>query len=141
MITAEQKPMQEIIASVAPYDRILLIGCNECVTVCSAGGRKEVGLLASALARPRNAFAYGGDDVDLAALAAAYAYGIASNHPFVDGNERVAYVVCRTFLRLNGVDFEATAEEKFGAFMRLAAGQTSEEELAAWIRERRVDLA
>jgi ferredoxin len=49
MITAEQKPMQEIIASVAPYDRILLVGCNECVTVCSAGGRKEVGLLASAL--------------------------------------------------------------------------------------------
>lgn len=49
MITAEQKPMQEIINSVAPYDRILLVGCNECVTVCSAGGRKEVGLLASAL--------------------------------------------------------------------------------------------
>jgi ferredoxin len=49
MITAEQKPMQEIIASVAPYDRILLVGCNECVTVCSAGGRKEVGLLSSAL--------------------------------------------------------------------------------------------
>ncbi len=49
MITAEQKSMQEIIASVAPYDRILLVGCNECVTVCSAGGRKEVGLLASAL--------------------------------------------------------------------------------------------
>jgi ferredoxin len=49
MITAEQKPMQEIITCVAPYDRILLVGCNECVTVCSAGGRKEVGLLASAL--------------------------------------------------------------------------------------------
>ena len=49
MITAEQKPMQEIINCVAPYDRILLVGCNECVTVCSAGGRKEVGLLASAL--------------------------------------------------------------------------------------------
>ena len=104
-------------------------------------GVRDPGLLASALARPRNAFTYGGDDVDLAALAAAYAYGIASNHPFVDGNKRVAYVVCRTFLRLNGVDFEATAEQKYGAFMRLAAGQTSEEELAAWIRERRVDLA
>jgi ferredoxin len=49
MITAEQKPMQEIITCIAPYDRILLVGCNECVTVCSAGGRKEVGLLASAL--------------------------------------------------------------------------------------------
>lgn len=65
----------------------------------------------------------------------------ASNHPFVDGNERVAYVVCRTLLRLNGVDFGATAEEKYGAFMRLAAGGTSEAELALWIRERRIDLA
>lgn len=49
MITAVQKPIEEIVASVAPYDRILLVGCNECVSVCSAGGRKEVGLLASAL--------------------------------------------------------------------------------------------
>ncbi len=49
MITAEQKPLQEIIQYIAPYDKILLIGCNECVTVCAAGGRKEVGLLASAL--------------------------------------------------------------------------------------------
>ncbi len=49
MITAEQKPIQEIIQYIAPYDKILLVGCNECVTVCSAGGRKEVGLLASAL--------------------------------------------------------------------------------------------
>ena len=49
MITAEQKPIEEIIEYIAPYDRILLVGCNECVTVCAAGGRKEVGLLASAL--------------------------------------------------------------------------------------------
>ncbi|MBW1773186.1 MAG: methylenetetrahydrofolate reductase C-terminal domain-containing protein [Deltaproteobacteria bacterium] len=49
MITAERKPMKEIIACVEPYTRILLVGCNECVTVCSAGGRKEVGLLSSAL--------------------------------------------------------------------------------------------
>ena len=49
MITAEQKPMEELIASVAPFNSILLVGCNECVTVCAAGGRKEVGLLASAL--------------------------------------------------------------------------------------------
>ena len=104
-----------------------------------ADGIRDPGLLASALARPRNTFAYGGEDVDLAALAAAYAYGIASNHPFVDGNKRVAYVVCRTFLRRNGFDFEATAEEKYGAFMRLAAGETSEAELAAWIRDRRGD--
>ena len=49
MITAERKPMEEIIAYVRPYDRILLVGCNECVTVCAAGGRKEVGILSSAL--------------------------------------------------------------------------------------------
>ena len=49
MITAERKPLEELIEYIRPFDRILLVGCNECVTVCSAGGRKEVGLLASAL--------------------------------------------------------------------------------------------
>jgi death-on-curing protein len=99
-------------------------------------GVRDSGLLASALARPKNLLVYSEKEPDLAALAAAYAYGIATNHPFVDGNKRTAYVACRTFLKLNGQDFEATQEEKYVTFLRLAEGEVSEEGLAAWLRER-----
>ena len=98
-------------------------------------GIRDAGLLDSALARPRNLFAYGQPPPDFAALAAAYAYGLAKNHPFVDGNKRTAYVVCRTFLRLNGHDFEATDIEKYQTFIRLADGSMSEHELADWLRQ------
>jgi len=99
-------------------------------------GVRDPGLLDSALARPKNLLAYSQDAPDLAALAAAYAWGLARNHPFVDGNKRTAYVVCRTFLQLNGKDLEAPKEEKYLVFLRLAAGEVSEEELAAWLRDR-----
>jgi death-on-curing protein len=69
-------------------------------------------------------------------LAAAYAYGIVKNHPFVDGNKRTAYVVTRTFLRLNGYDLQASSEEKYQIWIDLAVGKLSEEELAEWIRKR-----
>jgi death-on-curing protein len=101
-----------------------------------AAGVRDPGLLASALARPKNLLAYSEEEPDLATLAAAYAYGIATNHPFVDGNKRTAYVACRTFLKLNGRDLDATQEEKYVTFLRLAEGALSEEELAAWLRER-----
>lgn len=100
------------------------------------GGIRDEGLLASALARPKNLFAYSDEASDLAALAASYAYGIASNHPFLDGNKRTAFVVCRTFLLLNGQDFSASREEKYQAFFRLAGGDLSEAELGTWLRER-----
>lgn len=99
-------------------------------------GVRDPGLLDSALARPKNLLAYSQDAPDLAALAATYAWGLARNHPFVDGNKRTAYVVCRTFLQLNGKDLEAPKEEKYLVFLRLAAGEVSEEELAAWLRDR-----
>ncbi len=70
----------------------------------------------------------------LAALAASYAFGIARNHPFVDGNKRVALVVARTFLLLNGADLVASQEQKYLTFLRLAEGRVFEGELAAWIR-------
>ncbi|HKR21289.1 MAG TPA: type II toxin-antitoxin system death-on-curing family toxin, partial [Pyrinomonadaceae bacterium] len=73
---------------------------------------------------------------DLASLAAAYAYGIARNHPYVDGNKRTALVAARTFLILNGVDLEATQDDKVLTFLNLAEGAISEEELADWIRKR-----
>jgi death on curing protein len=97
-------------------------------------GLREPGMLSSALARPKNLFAYGSPKPDLAALAASYATGIARNHPFVDGNKRTAYVVCRTFLKLNGTDFVANDDEKYKTFLGLADGSLSEEMLAAWIR-------
>ena len=99
-----------------------------------ADGVRDEGLLASALDRPRNLHAYGAPPPDLAALAAAYGYGIARNHPFVDGNKRTALVLTRLFLALNGAAFTASATSKYEVMMRLAAGEISEEAFAAWVR-------
>lgn len=95
-------------------------------------GVRDVGLLDSALARPRNLAAL--DEPDAAALAAAYAYGIARNHPFVDGNKRIAAVVSETFLLLNGFALGANDAEVVVAILALAAGELSEQELADWFR-------
>ena len=100
-----------------------------------AEGVRDAGLLASALARPRNLAACSDVGPDLATLASAYAFGIARNHPFVDGNQRTAYVVCRTFLVLNGHDLAASREEKYSTFLKLAGGELSEDELVTWMRE------
>jgi len=99
-------------------------------------GLRDEGLLSSALARPQNLLAYGEQPPDLASLAAAYAYGIARNHPFVDGNKRTALVAARTFLILNAVTLDATQDEKALTFVNLAEGAISEEELGDWIRKR-----
>ena len=99
-------------------------------------GLRDEGLLLSALVRSQNLLAYGEPAPDLASLAAAYAYGIARNHPFVDGNKRTALVAARTFLILNAVDLEATQDDKVLTFLNLAEGAISEEELADWIRKR-----
>ena len=96
-------------------------------------GVRDHGLLESAMSRPQNLAAYG--EPDAAALAAAYAYGIARNHPFVDGNKRTAAVVSETFLVLNGYALTATDAELVVAFLALAAGELSEEETADWFRE------
>ncbi|BAV64987.1 type II toxin-antitoxin system death-on-curing family toxin [Sphingobium cloacae] len=93
---------------------------------------RDQGLFESAMARPQHLTAYG--DPDVAALAAAYAYGLARNHAFVDGNKRIAAVVSETFLMLNGYVLDATDAELVVAFMELAAGDLSEEELADWFR-------
>ena len=101
----------------------------------SAGVRDE-GLLESALARPQQLHAYGDPAPDLADLAAALAYGLARNHPFVDGNKRTAHVAYRTFLELNGAEFAATDEEKYVTMLALAEGKLAERDFAAWLRER-----
>jgi len=96
-------------------------------------GVRDLGLQGSALARPKNFLAYAGGAPDLPRLAASYAWGLIRNHPFVDGNKRTSYVLCRTFLKLNGLDIAADPEEKYLAFLQLAEGLLSEDELAAWI--------
>lgn len=97
-------------------------------------GVRDMGLFESAMARPMNLAAYG--EPDAAALAAGYAYGLARNHPFVDGNKRTAAVVSETFLELNGWTLEASDAELVVAFITLAAGDLSEDELADWFRQR-----
>ena len=97
-------------------------------------GIRDEGLLLSALARPENLFAYG-ENVDLPALAVSYAFGVAKNHPFLDGNKRTAMVVAFTFLRLNGLNIQAPLPEVYTMFLGLAEGLVAEEELATWIRD------
>jgi death-on-curing protein len=96
-------------------------------------GLRDLGLLESALGRPKNLWAYEGGD--LAVLAAAYAFGIARNHPFVDGNKRAALLSIVTFLGLNGIDFAADEAEAAVIIRDLAAGQVDQENLARWIRD------
>jgi len=101
-----------------------------------SGGVRDEGLSESALARPQQLHAYGDPVPDLADLAAALAYRLARNHPFVDGNKRTAHVAYRTFLALNGADLAATDEEKYVAMIALAEGKLAERDVAAWLRER-----
>ena len=96
-------------------------------------GVRDHGLLDSAMARPRNLAGYG--EPDVADLAAAYAFDIARNHPFVDGNKRTAAVVSETFLTLNGYELTATDAELVVAFVALAGSELSEVEMADWFRQ------
>lgn len=96
-------------------------------------GVRDAGLLDSALARPQNQWAYGVDDI--CALAAAYAFDIARNHPFIDGNKRTAWVLARLFLALNAVAILFDATDAIRTVLALAAGDLSEDELADWFRE------
>lgn len=101
------------------------------------GGGSELrdgGLLDSALARPQQLHAYGDPAPDLADLAASLAFGLARNHPFVDGNKRTAHVCYRVFLQLNGASLVASNEDKYTSMLALAEGSMSEAEFAAWLR-------
>lgn len=99
-----------------------------------AAGLRDAGLLESALARPENLHAYAGD-ADICRLAAAYAAGIARNHPFVDGNKRAAFAAMGVFLKLNGLNLVAPQQVATAAMLDLAAGDLPEEALAAWLRD------
>ena len=107
------------------------------------GGRfgvRDENLLESALARPRQRWAYE-DGVDLADLAASYALGIPKNHSFIDGNKRTAFMALYTFLRINGGRLEAAEPEAVEVMLGVAAGELGEPELAAWCRDRGVPVS
>jgi death-on-curing protein len=97
-------------------------------------GVRDEGLLSSALSQPKGRFFYG-QDADIAAIAAAYAFALAKNHAFNDGNKRTAAVVCETFIRLNKFSLKATDEQLYVAILQLAEGTLDEEGFANWLRE------
>nr|WP_255682281.1 type II toxin-antitoxin system death-on-curing family toxin [Luteimonas sp. BDR2-5] len=101
-----------------------------------ATGVRDRGLFETALAKPLQLASYGDPPPDLCALAAAYAHGIAHLHPFVDGNKRTSLVAALLFLRLNGIDIDAPQQDRYLAWIALAAGDLDESALAAWLRER-----
>jgi death-on-curing protein len=103
-------------------------------------GVRDLNLLEPALARPQHLAAYGDPEPDVAALAAAYAFGIARNHAFVDGNKRTSAVVTRTFLILNGYDVSADEATRLQIWSDLGAGTLGEKELAEWLRSHIVRL-
>ena len=98
-------------------------------------GIRDENALESALSRARNKWVYG-EETDLAALAAAYGFGIVTSHPYSDGNKRIGFLALMTFLGINGLDFRATDTEVVTEILKLAGGQLSEEQFADWIRNR-----
>jgi death on curing protein len=95
-------------------------------------GIRDEGLLDSALAKPQQLAAYG--DPSVYELAAAYAFGISKNHPFIDGNKRTAWIAARLFLLLHGFDRAATDEQCYLAMIALAAGESTQAQFANWLR-------
>ena len=113
-------------------DIVLAIHEEQLAEHGGADGVRDMGLLESALARPQNLLAYG--KPDLADLAAAYASGIARNHPFVDGNKRTAWVVAETFVELNDAEIAADDASAYEAMLGLAEGRIDEKAFATWMR-------
>jgi death-on-curing protein len=98
-------------------------------------GIRDENALESALARPKQKWEYD-TDADVASLAAAYAFGLARNHPYRDGNKRIAFLTLVTFLGINGQDFEATDEDVVSTMLALADGSLTESRLTTWVRSR-----
>jgi death on curing protein len=98
-----------------------------------ASGTRDAGLFESALARPLNLAAYGAPD--FADLAAAYGYGLARNHPFIDGNKRTAFVAVELFIELNGHELTANDADCVLTMLAVASGQTDETAFARWLRQ------
>jgi death-on-curing protein len=115
------------------YDQVIAIHSHQLRRFGGAVGLRDDGLLRSAIERPINKWHY--EQSELPELAAAYAFGLAKNHAFVDGNKRIAFMSIMTFLRKNGVRFAPEQAHATAMIMSLAAGEVSEESLARWIRD------
>ena len=114
-------------------EALLLLHLKTLVRFGGAEGLRDEGLLDSALTRPRNAFHYDGQK-EIAALAASYAFGLAKNHPFVDGNKRAAFMAVGVFLSVNGWTLKADSVGAIQAVMALAGGEIDESQFAAWLK-------
>ncbi len=117
-------------------DRALALAMHDRQLAEHGGGNgvRDEGMLDSALARPQQRHAYGDPPPDLAELAAALAFGLARNHPFVDGNKRTAAVACETFILLNDAALEASDDELYPRYLGLAEGSLDEAGFADWLR-------
>ncbi len=122
-------------------EQVLAIHARQIAEHGGSSGVRDNGLLESALGRPQNLLAYSETPPSLVRLAAAYAFGIARNHPFVDGNKRTALVLSFTFLMLHGIVITAPREDRYFIFYDLAAGHVSEEELTAWFEKNSAPVA
>lgn len=118
---------------------VLLVHAMQLAVHGGPDGLRDEKLLDSALAKPRNVFAYS-ESVSLPRLAASYAFGIARNHAFIDGNKRTALVVSEGFLLLNGLKVVSSQEEKYFIFLHLADGSLGEDELTTWFTKHTVPL-
>jgi death-on-curing protein len=118
--------LNRLIVEAIHFDQIRLHG--------GLPGIRDENALESALARPRNREVYDTSS-DLAALAAAYGYGLVTSHPFVDGNKRVGFLAAYVFLGLNGLEIEAEEPEVVDLMVAIAAGRLTEDEVAVWLRQ------
>jgi death on curing protein len=114
-------------------DAVLAIHEAQIAEHGGATGVRDLGLLASALARPQNAAAY--SDVDVADLAALYALGVIKNHPFIDGNKRVGTVLLETFLELHDHELTVADDDMFTMILSLATGEVSDADFTTWVRK------
>ena len=112
---------------------VILLQAESLAQHGGSSGIRDAGLLDSALTRPVNKWNYN-PEADLAELAAAYGFGLARNHPFVDGNKRIAFIATALFLRLNGYRLSSDTLDEIQTMLSLAAGELSEEDFAVWIR-------
>jgi death on curing protein len=115
------------------YDQVIAVHSRQLRRFGGAAGLRDDGLLRSAIERPVNKWHY--QQAELPELAAAYAFGLAKNHAFVDGNKRIAFLSMMIFLRKNGVRFAPDQAHATKMMMSLAAGEVSEESLARWMRD------
>jgi death-on-curing protein len=118
---------------------VLLLHSESLAEHGGSSGMRDRGLFESALARPRHLFTYE-PDADTARLAAAYGFGLARNHAFVDGNKRIAFIAVALFLQLNGVRLVSEHVDKIQTMIAVAAGELPEDKFADWIRTHSIGL-